>query len=205
MNTTFSIYDFLKGRPLSYSAFSSFLYNPEQWYQTYILGIRQESAELAFGSYVDKRIQTDPSFLPKLPRYEHMQYSMKVMLGKDIPLVGIPDGLNLTKSKELSDFKTGRLKWDKKRADETDQLTWYLLLIYITLKHKPEKFRCFIHWLPTVKTESGDFKVTIEFIKDIDDNIRTFETKRTMTDVLQLISRIKVVLGEMQEYVRNHE
>ena len=54
----FDIIDFYKRRGgLSYSALNSFtttysrtLTAPEQWYQSYILGIRSESKELTFGS-----------------------------------------------------------------------------------------------------------------------------------------------------------
>ena len=202
MKQKFSIYTYLKERPLSYSAFSSFHYNPEQWYETYILGKRQESPELTFGSMIDKKIQDDPTFLPALPRYEKMQYKMSAMIGKNIPIVGVPDGLNLTKSKDLCDFKTGRVKWDKKRADETDQLTWYLLLVYINLKLKPDDFKCFIHWLPTERKETGDFNVTISLI---DNNVKTFETKRSMVDILKLIGRISSTIKEMEKFVNEHE
>ena len=108
---------------------------------------------MAFGSMIDKRIQEDSSFLPELPRYEHMQYKMKVMYD-GIPLVGIPDGLNLTGKKELADFKTGKKAWDKQRTDETGQLTFYLLLLYISEKLRPEDFDCYIHWLPTQEKET---------------------------------------------------
>lgn len=208
-NKDFDIYEFLKSRPLSYSAFNSFSDetwgDPEKWFKTYILGERQSSPELTFGSYVDKKIQNDPKFLPTLPRYEEMQYKMKAVLGKAIPIVGIPDGVNLRKSKKLADFKTGKIPWNQKKADETRQLTWYIMLLYINLKIQPDEFDCFIHWLPTVKTEDGNFDVKIEFVPDIDNKIQTFKTKRSMTDVLNLINEITVTLGKMQEYVRNHE
>lgn len=196
----FDIYDFLKKRPMSYSMYSSFLYDPGQWYVTYILGERSTSPEMEFGSMIDKKIQTDPTFLPSLPRYEYMQYKVKVILKnkyKEIPLVGIPDGLNLTEEKVLSDYKTGRVSWQKARADETEQLTFYLLFLWIQLKHKPEEFRCFIHWLPTRKTTEG----IIEFIDDIDANIQTFETKRTMSHLLESSKNICKTVTAMQDYV----
>lgn len=192
MKTSFNIHEFLKTRPLSWSAVSSFEYSPEQWYETYILGKRQESKEMTFGSLIDKRIQDDPNFLPHLPRYEHMQYKMKVMFD-GIPLVGVPDGLNLTGKKELADYKTGKKKWDKKRADETGQLTFYLFLLYITHKIKPEEFILMIHWLPT--EETGSFEIRM-----INEQVKTFYTKRTMSDLLAFGARIKKVVKEMEIY-----
>jgi hypothetical protein len=220
-NKTFDIRKFLATRPLSWSALSSFEYDKEQWFETYILGKRQESPEMTFGSIVDKKIQTDPSFLPKLPRYPLMQYKMNAVFN-GIPLTGLPDGLSLNsvetentkgykvfwdKGYILSDYKTGRKAWDKKRADETGQLTMYLFLLYILHKEKPEQFRCFIHWLPTVKHEAGDFTVKVDFHDGIhgEDGIKTIETKRTMADLLKFGERINKVIKEMEQYVRNHE
>lgn len=203
-NKTFDIMVFLEGRPLSWSAISSFEWSPEQWYQTYFKGIRQSSPEMTFGSKVDSRIQKDPKFLPSLRRYKYMQHKMKVSYA-GIPLVGIPDGLEMEITKELADYKTGVKPWDQARADETGQLTFYLFLLYISYRHKPEDYRCRIHWLPTVKTENGNFDVVIEFVPDIDSNIKTFETKRTMVDLLAFGERIKKTVAAMQEYVRNHD
>lgn len=188
--------DFIK-RPLSWSAISSFEYSPEQWYRSYILGEKQTSKEMTFGNIVDKRLQNDPLFLPEVPRYPLMQHKMKVSFN-GIHLVGIPDGLDL-KSFRLADFKTGKKLWDRKRADETGQLTMYLLLIYITEKIPPEKFRCFIHWLPT--KEDSDF--SIQF-RDTPCLPVTIETKRTMADILKFGQRINKTVKKMQEYVDNH-
>ncbi len=191
-----SLLPFNKARPLSWSAIASFNYSKQQWYDTYILGNRQSSPELTFGSEVDKRLQDDLKFLPDVPRYPLMQHRMTAVVG-DIPLVGIPDGICLKKHL-LADYKTGKKAWDKKRADETGQLTMYLLLLYVNYKIPPEDFKCFIHWLPT--QANGDF--TISFT----DNFKpvTIETKRTMQDILKFASSIKTIYKEMEEYVKNY-
>lgn len=200
----FNIYDFLKNRPLSYSAINSWEWSKEQWFETYILGKKQSSAEMTFGSKVDKKFQSDPKFLPFIPRFQHLQYKMKVVYNK-IPLVGIPDNLELKKEKMLFDLKTGVKAWDKKRADETGQLTFYCLLLYIKHKIKPEEFTCGIHWLPTQKSENGNFETVIEFVPDIEKNYKVITTKRTMTDLLIFCERINRTVWEMQQYVRNHD
>jgi hypothetical protein len=192
----FDIKEHLRNRPLSWSQLSSFEYDPEQWYQSYIMGVRQQSKEMDFGSYVDKRLQDDPTFLPDVPRYEHMQYKMRAKLGW-IPLVGIPDGLDLTtERKVIADFKTGKKKWDKKRADETGQLTFYLMLLYFTERHAPEDFECRIHWIPT--EDKGDFTVGLA-----GDKVHTFVTKRTMQDIAVFAARIKKTVAEMESYVNS--
>lgn len=186
-----------KQRPLSWSSISSFEWDKEKWYASYILGIKDSSKELDFGKYVDLKIQQDKTFLPDLPRYEHMQYKMNVMFD-GLPLVGIPDGINLTDSKELADYKTGKKAWDQKRADETGQLTFYLLLLYITHKYRPEDFDCYIHWLPTI--EEGDF--SIQFVKDL--RIKTFKTKRTMRDLLTFTAYVRNTYTEMIDFIHSH-
>lgn len=198
---TFDIYEYLQNRPLSWSAMSSFEYDPEQWFVSYILGVKSHSKEMDFGSYVDKRIQSDKTFLPSLPRYDEMQYKMRVVFN-GIPLVGIPDGLNIRiPEKRLgADYKTGKKVWDQARADETGQLTFYALLLFISKKFKPESFDWMIHWMPT--RENGSFQ--IEFVPNIEKEIKTFHTKRTMNDLLQFGMRINRTVEAMQEYVRNH-
>jgi hypothetical protein len=185
-----------KARPLSPSAVNSFLYNPESWYETYILGKRQRSKEMDFGSMIDKRLETDPTFLPEVPRCPLLQHEMKCVFN-GIHVVGKPDALDIDKF-ILRDFKTGKQKWDRKRADDSLQLTFYLLLVYIKYKIPPEKFRCYIDWLET--KESGDF--TIGFVDGM--KVKTFETKRTMRDLLSLGVKIKEVIKEMESYALAH-
>lgn len=190
----FSISALLKSRPLSWSAISSFEYDPDQWYRSYILNEKQTSKEMTYGSMIDKRFQDDPTFFPEIPRGEHLQYKIKVFFG-GIPLVGVPDILSLKDEKLLADLKTGKKLWDKKRADETGQLTFYLLLLYITHKINPEDFSCRIYWLQTCET--GDFN--IELVKDC--KVKVFDTRRTMRDLLVFGERIKKTVKEMEEYV----
>lgn len=187
---------FNKERPISWSSISSFEWNKEQWYQSYILGKRTSSPEMEFGSMIDKKIQNDPLFMPALPRYPLMQHKLTGAFSK-IPLVGLPDGLCLD-TFQLADYKTGKKPWDQKRADETGQLTMYLLLIYLSLKIKPEEFTCFIHWLPT--QDSGKFEISL-----VGEEVKTFETKRTMKEILVFGSRIIKTVNAMEAYVDNYE
>lgn len=201
MNKPFNIYEFLKTRPLSYSALSAFADptwgSPEKWYDTYILGKRQSSKELIFGTMMDKLIQEDPTFCPSLPRYPHMQYQLDVKY-KNIPLTGKPDGLDLDNF-ILADYKSGRGEWTQQKADSTEQLTAYLLFIYLKHKIQPDKFTCRIHWIPTKHTH--DFKIAYRDKKIVP---VTFTTKRTMLDLLKFMGKITKTVKEMQAYVRQH-
>jgi len=189
--------DILHSKNLSPSAINSFLWNKEQWFDSFILGNFKKSKEMDFGSMIDLRIQNDPTFLPHLPRYEYMQAELTYTLG-NIKLKGKPDGFNLKKNKTLSDYKTGRNPWTQAKVDDCLQLKFYLLLLYLNKQIKPEDFTCKIHWLET--KESDDFK-SVEFIKE--ENIQTFETKYTLTDLLKLVVYIKDIYKQMEAYCQN--
>lgn len=187
-----------KQRPLSHSSLNSWEWNKEEWYDNYILGIKTTSKQLDFGKMIDLKIQNDLTFMPDLPRYPLMQHSMKVMFS-GIPLIGIPDGLDLDK-KILVDYKTGVKAWDNKRARETKQLDFYLLLLYITYKIKPEEFDCMIYWLQTV--EHGDFSIQLKS----ETEFQTFKTRRTMLDISAKFGPyLKSTYALMCQYVKDHE
>ena len=190
-------------RPLSYSAISTFKDTtwggPEAWYRKYVLHQKQPtSREMEFGSYVDTKLQTDPLFLPHVERYPISQHKMEVFFA-GIPLLGLADGFD-REGKRLKDDKTGKATWTQKRADDSEQLTMYTLLLYVTEKIPPEDLSLFISWLPT--KDNGDF--TISF-KDDPPIPQIFETKRTMLQVLLYGKEIKRVWKAMQEYAANHE
>lgn len=189
-------------RPLSWSAISSFEWSAEQWYDTYILGIKQSSPEMTFGSYVDKKLQDDPEYLPHVPRYPHMQHKMRATW-HGIPLTGVPDCLDFEQNPKrvLIDYKTGKAPWTQKKADETGQLTMYLLLLYLTEGMRPEEFDCKILWLPTAYQK--DF--TIGFRNPADPELITFNTQRTMLDILKFGQRIVDTYALMQRYVEQRQ
>lgn len=190
-------------RPMSWSAISSFEYDPEQWYRKYVLGEEiKPNAEMLFGSKIDKQIQADPTFLaPHIHRYSSQQYKLECTFNK-IPLIGFPDQWAHITKDGLSDTKTGVKAWDQKRADETGQLTMYLFMLHIMEKVKPEKVKLHIDWLPTKRTETGDFKVNIDFVRPI--KVQSFETRRTMIQVLEFGSRINATHKAMTAYCKNH-
>jgi hypothetical protein len=189
--------NFWKEKSMSYSQISSFLWNKEQWYETYVdPAIFQTSPELEFGSSVDLKLQRDPKFLPQIERLELMQHKMRVVFD-GISLVGIPDNLSI-KRRLLQDFKTGRNPWTHDLAKKTGQLKIYLLLLYITEKIDPSEFTCSIIWLPTYKTEED----VVNFVKPF--AVQKFDVQHTLGEVLSYWKEVKKIRKQMEEYVDKH-
>jgi hypothetical protein len=201
MNKPFNIYEFLKTRPLSWSAISSFEYDPEEWYQNYVVGKpRKSNPEMEFGKKVGELLAANGTYLPQVPRLGKYEHPFKVVYNK-IPLIGFADTFCVLTHSKLKEFKTGVREWNQKRVDEHGQLTLYCLLNYISKKIKPEDMDIELVWLPTKRIENGNFEVKIEFVEPIDKSMKIFKTKRTMADILQMGARINVAVREMQEYV----
>jgi phage FluMu protein Com len=187
-------------RPFSWSNFSSFRdYDKEEWYNNYILGKKAPpNARMTFGSLVGKRIETDPTYIPQLPREGTLEYEVKVMMG-DIELVGYMDAYCPDK-KIINEFKTSsKAGWSQKKVDVHDQLTFYALLLYLKYKTKPEDLTIRLHHLHTCET--GDFNIA--FCKPF--TIDTYITKRTTKQVLMFASEIIRLRKEMEEYILTHE
>lgn len=194
------LYNKWKNRPLSWSQISSFEYDPEQWYQNYFLGIKSKpNEEMLFGSKVGHRLEKDLEYLPMIARERHMEYEFKATFD-GIQLIGYADSF-CDEKKSLLEYKSGVKPWDKKRVDTHGQLDMYLFMYYLTTKVKPEEVSITLYWMPTVRKESGDFTVTIDFVDDIENNIKSFSTKRTMSDILNFGIRIKNTIKEMESYI----
>jgi hypothetical protein len=173
----------------SYSQYNVFLKQGwKQYAQTYIYDEQRTNPAMLLGKRVALMIEHDEIQNDEvlehlrvwLPHYNHSEYVLKgVFCG--VPLIGHIDGFSEPPSLKLGEFKTGR-KWTQKMADETDQLTWYALLIHLNFGVKPEDIPMTLTWMPT-EWNMGDPIVTGEIIN--------FETRRTMSDVIRVGKKIK--------------
>lgn len=192
---------FDKKRSLSWSAISSFEYDPEQWYEKYVLNKPQEtSPEMEFGKVIGKKLETDSKFLPMIKRQSKMEFLFMATY-KNIPLIGYADSFCDTTFGKLEEYKTGKKSWDQKRVDQHGQITMYCLMNWITNKIRPEDVECTLSWMPTWKDEKG----VVSFLEPIEKRIKIFKTKRTMTDILKFGQRINNVYDAMEEYCQNHK
>lgn len=224
-------------RPMSWSGISSFEWRPSGWYAKYVVHgkctrfdeakgkvdfcfvvmaydpecpVIKKTPELEFGSYIDKKIQDDPTFLPDLVRFPVLQHEMRAVWN-GIPLLGFADtyrppdkyrelGMkSKLDSPAIRDYKTGRKPWDQKRADETGQLTMYLFMLYLAdRKIDIDSAELYIDWLPTHIQEGK-----IAFIEPV--KIHTFKTKRSMVEVLKFGKRIEETWAAMEAYATQQQ
>lgn len=198
MNMTFdltTIYN--ERRPLSWSAISSFQYDPQQWYRKYKLGQEDPATkEMLFGSKVGQLLASDPSYLPHVPRYPVYEYELRFYFF-DIPMIGFIDGWNKRKLK-LGEYKTGKKPWTQKRAKDHGQLKMYDLGLWDMHKIKPDDIQHELHWLPT--KENGDFSISLIDEKDC----KTFLVRNTMAEMLQFGTIIRDVYNQMEQFCSAH-
>lgn len=200
--------------PISWSSYSSWKYDPEQWYQTYHKGRKQSSPELAFGSKVADSMQTANPLVPftrlNVKRNGTMDEQEFDVWFEGIHLIGSADTCTaLWRYKAgrrfpAGEFKTGVKPWVQIRVDGHGQLTFYTALLWLEDGIHPDDLDWFLEWAPTRKEESGDFRHVISFMTN-PPIVHHFETKRTMTQVMDLLVDIKKTHREMLEYIRNHE
>lgn len=189
--------DFFNKRALSWSAISSFEYDPDSWYKKYILNEKQkENKEMIWGKIFAKSCE-DRKPLAAVTLYSKVEYPLNVVFN-GIKLTGWID--TYEPHKKLGEMKTGKLLWNQKRVDEHGQLDMYALQLFIQHKVKPEKLDIQLQWIPTI--ESGDFRIS--FSTD-PPTVHTFKTKRSMVDILRFGARINETVSKMIEYANQKD
>lgn len=180
---------------MSWSMISSWQYDPEQWYKSYYLGIRQPPNKLMqIGIDVGDRLITDPTFLPTLERPDMFEKNLSAVIG-NVKITGHIDGWF---KNGIDEYKTSlnKNRWDQKKVDEHGQLDFYCLLRYIHEKIRPEDLRLRLWSIPII--EFGDFSWEAQ-------TPVCFNTKRTFTQVLKFGAYIKQVHKDMTDYIKSHE
>ncbi len=181
-------------RPYSWSQHSSFLYNPNEWYERYILDQKAPATkEMLFGTEIGLKLASDASFLPQVPRYPIFEHPLRATLNS-IDLVGYMDTYDPQKN-AFREYKTGKRPWTRERVDTHGQLTMYALLLYLSMKLHPKNLVIHLDWLPT--KENGDFSISLIDPKAI----QSFSTSRTLADILRFGTEIMETRKQMEEFI----
>lgn len=183
--------DFTK-RPLSWSAKSSFDYDPEQWYRKYILNEKQEeNAWMRFGKEVGERLANDPNYLPNVPRGSKYEHELRCNIS-GVPCIGFID--SYTKEVILLEYKTGEKPWTQQRANNHGQLKFYALMLYLIDGINPKDLTI---RLVSMQTKlNADF--TVSFVENMEPKI--FDVKLTLIDCLKFGAEILQTVKKMEEY-----
>lgn len=202
-----NIKDYFKTRPLSWSAISSWEYNPAEWYSKYILNKKEKpNPEMIFGKKFADSCEARKPLAPVTLLNKMEQPFNFVFNG--VPMVGYADTFDDLNKNHTGEYKTGVKPWDQKRVDDHGQITMYAMGNFVTNKIKPETCRFFLEWIPTKKVprENGDysgFDYDIVFA-DKPPKVHNFTTVRTMSDIVAFGVRINKTVEAMQAYVDNY-
>lgn len=214
---------FDKTRALSWSAISSFEYDPEQWYKKYVMKEEQPTTkEMEFGKLIGECLASDPHFMPEVVRYKVFEHELRCMVEfkkekLKIPLVGYMDTSHI-EEKKMREYKSGKKPWTQARTDGKDASKWgqldmYLLMIYEIYKIRPEEMTCHVDWMQTVDIEPTHDSLE-DFLKNkstttvglVDGmQVKSFETRRSMADILRFRTRILKTFQAMEKYALDHE
>lgn len=184
---------------LSWSMINSFEYDPEQFYNSYVLGIRSTpNPAMLAGIEIGERWALDPTFMPTVERPEIFEHNLTAVIG-DIKITGHIDGLHLTKKKKLQELKTtvSKTKWNRDSVRQHGQIDFYCLLLYIHYKIKPEDLEIELIYVPCA--ENGDFQIKQSAPPVV------IPTERTMTDILKFGVYLKNIHKKMRLYIRGRE
>lgn len=162
--------------------------DPNMYYQVYFENLDQfRTKYLELGKRMADTLENgfdfehDPLFemvAVFMPSYPEREKDMKAEF-EGIPLVGKLDGWNEA-TLTVGEYKTGK-KWTQAMANQHGQLTFYALLVWLKYKRLPNKI--LLHWAQTAEDLEGNLKLTGE--------IKTFEVKRSLADLIVFSKRIK--------------
>ena len=173
---------------LSWSQMNLFERSPIDYTAVYLYGENNTNPRMELGKIVAEMLEKGEENADKnlefyrlfLPQYPFKEFDVKANLG-DIIIYGKLDGWD-PKKNEVGEYKTGS-KWTQKMADETGQLSFYALLLYLKYKIKPEELRMRLFWMPTIIDPYEGLKLT--------GDLKIFETRRTMTDLIDIMGRAR--------------
>lgn len=183
---------------ISWSQLCCWEQDPNRYYERYVLGLddyisknmevgKRIAMLLEKGKPKTKKEKDLLDILKKefyYPAIENREKEIWADLD-GIKLYGIADAFDL-ENKRLVEVKTG-VKWNQSYADKLGQIDFYNLMIYLTYKIKPQDIKNELIWIKTFNKldEFGNKKVKLT------DEIKKFEIKKSMKDVIKMSNRIK--------------
>lgn len=119
-------------------------------------------------------------------RDKEMEGILKTKDG-DIRIVSHPDTMD-SHSLAFREYKTGKVKWTQKKADNWFQLKFYAMLIFIIHGKVPPEVH--LDWIETFKDTDGEIKPT--------GRVETFKVKVGMSDIINTMALVSRVAKEIE-------
>ena len=198
-----------ESKPITWSQFSAWKASKPTWYARYVLNEKSHASEtqrrkMDFGNEVGDMIESDPTFCPTIPRLPVFELELSTTFS-GVPIAGHLD--NAEPPHRINEFKTGGRKypWTQAKVDRHRQLDVYVALMWLVHKQKPENIDLTLFWLPTedyMRTEVIDGEVfTTQDVRLIDTPPLAFQTKRNLSDALNILKDLTLARKEMREYI----
>lgn len=171
---------------------TTFEMSPEKYAEKYIYEKQERtSRNMAYGSLMAKGLEDDLAtgdpaldmMMARLPKFELMDKPLEADLkdGKEvIHLLAKPDSAKKDYTAFL-EYKTSVRDWTQKMADDSGQITFYATTIWLKTGSIPQDIE-----LVDVRVkydEEGRLTPTGDILR--------FPTKRTMVDIIKMVSRMK--------------
>lgn len=178
---------------LSFSQMTLFERSPELYKRQYIYGQKpRESINMQYGSQLANGLEHDETtgdpildlMMCHLPKYELMDIPFEVGLpdGKEIiTILAKPDSMKADCS-AFYEYKCSTRKWTQKIVDDSDQLTFYAMAMWLKTHKIPQEIELCVVEVEYIGTR-GKLRPTGQ--------IKRFKTKRTMLDIIKMTSRAK--------------
>lgn len=186
---------------LSFSQMSLWMSDKERYKEIYFNErdyLKMSSRAMDYGKMVATSLETEretgdlltDTAISLLPKYDiadkEIRASLKTKDG-EIILVGRPDTMD-SKTFAFREYKTGRIPWTQKKAQDHLQMKFYMLLIH--LKHSVILKEAYLDWIETEYTPEGTVKPT--------GHIESFKVTLTLRDLIHTMALVSSVAKEIE-------
>lgn len=185
---------------ISYSQRELWLNDRARYIEIYFEGrdeLRTSNAGQEYGKVVATALEygtetgdllTDSAML-LLPKYDMRDQEIVTYLKTkdgEIKLLGRPDTLNSI-TKEFREYKTGKLPWTQKKAQQHPQMRFYAMLIYLAFGKALREAH--LDWIETEQTPTGIAPTG---------RVQSFKVTFTLSDILKEMALTTKVAKEIE-------
>ena len=195
---------------LSYSQVSMWLSSPKRYREIFFNqneDARFMNAGMAYGEIVADALENEEETgdlltdmaIGLLEKYDIKDQEMEGWLKTPngwVKIISHPDTMD-SKTFALREYKTGRVKWTQKKADNWFQLKFYAMLIYLVHGVIPPS--CYLDWIETFADASDDGKVKPT------GHVETFKVKIGLREILETMAITSRVAKEIETEWVVHE